>query len=141
MDWYSGKKDNAVSIPINDYTYVDPTRWERPDPWEGTCRYIMYLNLDLSLKKDYLTGVIRIRAVREPSEDATAYRDITVSRKNCKLTTSDLDSDSGLFEWLVWVEWMGGADEDFDRLRWDIKVGPEFAKAQMTTRYAKSFLV
>jgi hypothetical protein len=139
MDWYSGEKTNSVDLKINSYCYVDPTRYTKPQPGEGTVRYYLYLNLDLALKAGYLTGVLRLRAVREPVEDATAYLDITVTRKDTKITSDDLDQVSDTFEWLVTHEWIGAADDDYDQLRWDIKAGPEFDHAAMTTRYAKAF--
>lgn len=141
MDWYSGQKTDRKSIKINSYTYIDPTRFSKAKPYEGTVRYYLYLNLDLALRADYLTGVLRIKAVREPIEDSTGYLDITVSRKDCKITSSSLDQVSSEFEWLITHEWMGGADDDFDTLRWDIKVGPEFDHAYMSTRYAKAWQV
>ena len=141
MDWYSGEKTNSVTLPINSYTYIDPTRFEKPEPGEGTVRYYLYLNLDLALKAKFLTGVLRLRAVREPIEDSTAYLDLTVTRKNCKIDSSSLDSTSDVQEWLITHEWMGAADGDYDHLRWDIKIGPEFASAKMTTRYAKAWVV
>jgi len=141
MDWYSGQKTNEVTLKINSYNYVDPTRFERPQPGEGQCRYYLYLNLDVSLRAGYLTGVLRLRAVREPIEDATAYLDITVTRKDCKINSTKLDDVSSSFEWLITHEWIGGADDDYDTLRWDIKPGPEFDHVAMTTRYAKAFVV
>ena len=141
MDWYSGQKTNSVSLDINAYNYVDPTRYDKPDDYQGQCRYYLYLNLDVSLRAHYLTGVLRLRAVREPIEDATAYLDITVTRKDCKLTDDDLEHDSSRFEWLITHEWIGGNDDDYDSLRWDIKPGPEFDYVAMTTRYAKAFVL
>jgi len=141
MDWYSGQKTNSVGLKINSYNYVDPTRYTKPDDYEGTCRYYLYLNLDLALRAHYLTGVIRVRAVREPIEDQTAYSDITVTRKDCRVDDSELDQVSDEYEWLITHEWLGAADDDFDALRWDVKIGPEFDHAAMTTRYAKAWVL
>jgi hypothetical protein len=140
MDWYSGEKTNKVALKINSYSYVDPSRYFRPQPGDGQCRYYLYLNLSLVLKAGYLTGVVRLRAVREPIEDGTAYLDITVTRRNTRLADVD-DDDSEEIDWLITHEWLGSSDDDYDSLRWDVRPGPEFSSASMTTRYAKAFVV
>jgi hypothetical protein len=138
-EWYSGKAAGNQALPIGKYTTIDKSLYTLPVPTKGIINYALYLNLDLILKPGYLTGVVRLRAVRQPIEDATAYLDFTVTRRYTK--TSEAARTSDVIDWIVTHDWSMGADTAiYKSLRWDVKPGPEFFKATANTRYTKAFL-
>jgi N-acetylmuramoyl-L-alanine amidase CwlA len=120
---YTGKPSTTQTLGSG-YSAVTNARWTPTR--SGLLTSMLYVNCSYKLKAGKETGIIRVRAVRESPNDASAYQDFTVSKNGSSFLITH-----------TWFE----KCEKGRPIHWEIKKSSDFEYVKLTTRYSKWVII